>query len=185
MLSFVYRPRGEEAEAADVPEHVANNAYRVLDEWEIVPGSTDRIAEVNADELSAWTDEARTLARDAGRGEIGDVRIGKVLAHARGDDDDTWPTRPVRDLIERVASLELEEGFQVEIYNSRGPTSRGLLDGGAQERELVTKHDDLAARIRDGWPRTAALLSSLARGYEREARRHDEETERFRQGMER
>ncbi len=56
---------------------------------------------------------------------------------------------------------------------------------GAQERELVKKYNDLAARIRDGWPRTAAVLASLAKSYEREAQRHDEEVERLRQGMER
>ncbi len=185
ILSLVYRPRGEEAEAVDVPEHLATNAYRLLDEWKIVPGSTERMAEVNADELAAWTDDARELARDAGREEVGDIQIGKVLAYARGDEDGTWPAKPVRDLIERLASTELEEGFQIEIYNSRGATSRGLLDGGAQERDWVEKYADPAARIRDGWPRTAAILTLLARDYEREARRHDDEAERFRQGMER
>jgi hypothetical protein len=143
------------------------------------------MGEVDPEELNAWVETARELARAAGRGEIADVQIGKILAHARGDDDETWPTRPVRDLVERVASPELEEGFEIEIYNSRGPTSRGLTAGGAQERELVTKYETLATRIRDGWPRTAAVLSSLAKGYEREARRHDEEAERFREGMDR
>jgi hypothetical protein len=185
ILSLVYRPRGDDAEDADVPEHVASNAYRLLDDWQIVPGSSDRMGEVDADELNEWVVTARHLAGKAGRGEIADIQIGKVLAHARGDEDETWPTRPVRDLIERLSSPELEDGFQTEVYNSRGPTSRGLLDGGAQERELVKKYDDLAAQIRDGWPRTAAVLTSLARGYEREARRNDEEAERFRQGMER
>ena len=185
ILSLVYRPRGDESEAMDVPEHVATNAYRLLDEWKIVPGSTDRMGAVDSEGLAAWVEVARNLARDAGRGEIADIQIGKVLAHARGDDDETWPTRPVRDLIERLASPELEDGFGIEIYNSRGPTSRAPLAGGEQERTLVKRYDDLSARVRDGWPRTAAVLSSIARGYEREARRHDEEAERIRQGMER
>lgn len=185
ILSLVYRPRGEDAETIDVPQHVAANAYRLLDEWKIVPGSTERMGAVDRQLLTEWVDDARSRAKKAGRAEVGDVQIGKVLAHAPGDEDGSWPTLPVRDLIERLASSEIEEGFRIEIYNSRGGTSRGLLDGGAQERELVTKYDDLAARIRDSWPRTAAALSSLARGYEREAHRQDEETERFRQGMDR
>jgi hypothetical protein len=44
--------------------------------------STDRIGEVNADEVNAWIEAARQLARDAGRGEVAYVQIGKVLAHA-------------------------------------------------------------------------------------------------------
>jgi hypothetical protein len=185
ILSLVYRPRGDDTERPDIPQHVATNAYRLLDEWRIVPGSTDRMGEINCERLDAWVETARELAHDAGREEVADVQIGKVLAHARSDEDETWPTLPVRNLIERLGNTELEEGFEIEIHNSRGPTSRGLLDGRAQERELVKKYDEQADRIRDGWPRTAAILTALARGYEREARRQDEETERFRQGMDR
>ena len=60
-----------------------------------------------------------------------------------------------------------------------------MLDGGDQERQLAGRFHEQAARIRDGWPRTAAILTSLAAGYEREAGRHDEDVERLRQGLER
>ncbi len=167
----------------DVPEHVARNAYRLLDQWRIVPGSTEETGEVNGEALAAWTDEARRLLAEADRREVGDIEIGKVLAHTRGDEDATWPTKPVRDLIERIASPEIEDGFQIQIYNNRGPTSRGVFDGGDQERALVARYNELAGRIRDQWPRTAAVLSGLARSYERDARRLDEEVERRREGM--
>jgi len=39
ILSLVYRPRGDEAEAIDVAEHVARNAHRLLDEWQISPAA--------------------------------------------------------------------------------------------------------------------------------------------------
>lgn len=82
ILSLVYRPRGTETETVDTPEHVATNAYRILDEWEIVPGSGDRMGEIDQGQLDRWVDEARKLARDVGRAEVADVQIGKVLAHA-------------------------------------------------------------------------------------------------------
>jgi hypothetical protein len=185
LLSLVYRARGDEGEGMDVPEHVARNAHRLLEEWQIVPGSTDRMGEVNAEELNAWIEAARKLSQEAGREVVADIQIGKVFAHASGDDDGTWPAQPVRDVIEGAASSELEQGFRIEIYNMRGPTTRGLGAGGDQERQLAANYHDLAARIRDSWPRTAAALSSVAREYEREARLHDEDAERFRQGMER
>lgn len=184
IVSLIYKPRGSE-EPPDVPEHLASNAYRLLNEWRVVPGSTERMGEVNEEELRQWVKEARELLAAADRQEVGDIEIGKVFSHARGDEDETWPTRPVRDLIEALAIPEIERGFQSQIFNNRGGTSRGLLDGGQQERELASRYDERAALIRDGWPRTAAVLSSLARGYEREAARHDEDAERFRQGMER
>jgi hypothetical protein len=184
ILSLIYRARGDE-DPPDVPETVAANAYRLLGEWAIVPGSTTEMGKIDADELNVWVDKARELARDAGREEIGDQEIGKILANAGGDDDETWPTRPVRDLIERLHSSDLNQGFQIEVFNNRGVTSRGLTQGGEQERVLVAKYDTLAEKIRDGWPTTASILASLARGYEREAARWDEDAERFRQGLDR
>ena len=184
ILSLIYHPRGDD-EPPDVPENVAANAYRLLGEWAIVPGSTTEMGEINADELNAWVDQARELAREAGRAEIGDQEIGKILANADGDDDESWPTRPVRDLLERLHSSDVNQGFQIEVFNNRGPTSRGLTTGGDQERVLAERYDTLAGKIRDGWPTTASILSTLARGYEREAARWDEDAERFRQGLDR
>lgn len=184
ILSLIYRARDDE-DPPDLPENVAANAYRLLGEWAIVPGSTTEMGEINADELNAWVDQARELAREAGRAEIGDQEIGKILANAGGDDDGTWPTHPVRDVLERLRSSDVTQGFQIEVFNNRGTTSRGLTAGGEQERVLVEKYDALAERIRDGWPTTASVLSSLARGYEREAARWDEDAERFRQDLDR
>jgi hypothetical protein len=185
LVSLIYKPRSAEA-SEDVDEktqQIASNAYRLLSQWKIVPGSTEEAGEVDGERLSAWTDEARELLAAADRREVGDSQIGHVFAYARGDEDDTWPTRPVRDLIERLASPNLEEGFEIEMYNKRGATSRGLTEGGAQERALAGKYRGLAGLIRDAWPRTAAVLNSLARTYEREARMHDNEVERFREGL--
>lgn len=184
IVSLIYKPRGAEA-GEKTPQHIASNAYRLLSQWKIVPGSTEEGGEVHAEVLATWTDEARKLLAEADRREVGDIHIGHVLAHAQGDDDGTWPTKPVRDLIERIASPKLEEGLRLQIYNNRGATSRGLLEGGAQERGLAARYDHLAGLIREQWPRTAAVLASLAKGYEREARRHDEEAERYREGIDR
>lgn len=184
LLSLVYRPHGDEG-AETAPEHIARNAYRLLDEWKIVPGAVERYGVVDETQLRGWIEEARRLASEAGRREVADMHIGKVFAHARSDEDGSWPTRPVRDVIEQLASSDLEDGLATQTYNNRGPTTRGLLDGGEQERALMQRYEELAQQIRDGWPRTAAVLSSLARSYEREARRLDEEAERFRQGMDR
>lgn len=72
----------------------------------------------------------------------------------------------------------------MEVQNQRGVSSRGLTDGGEQERGLVRKYREQADAFADKWPRTAAILRRLADGYEREARQQDEESERFRRGFE-
>ena len=79
----------------------------------------------------------------------------------------------------------MESGFRMQAFNNRGGTSRGIYDGGAQERALVERLNGYVARIRDSAPRTAAVLSSLADGYSAEARRNDEEADRTREGFDR
>jgi hypothetical protein len=107
--------------------------------------------------------------------EVGDIHIGRVLAHAGPDQDGTWPLRAVRDAIQRVASGELEDGFSTEIVNRRGVTNRGLLDGGEQERAQARSWSEKADAIRDSGPRVAATLDRVAQSYESLSRRFDGE----------
>jgi hypothetical protein len=181
LISLLYKPRGDDAPRA-VDQNVARNAYRLLNEWSVTPGTTDERT-VDEQALGAWVTEARQRLGEAKRREVGDTHIGKVLARAPEDPDGTWPTRPVRTLIERVASTDIESGMGTQIITDRGVTTRGLLDGGAQERTLAEKWRDRAHRIRDGWPRTAAVLDSVATSYEHQARENDAESERIRQGL--
>ena len=103
----------------------------------------------------------------------GDLQIGFLLAHAPGDPDGTRPHMAVRNLIERLNSQTVDEHIQSEIYNSRGMVSRGLNDGGRQERELAEKYRKLSNAVKAGWPRTSAMLRGVAESYESQARHED------------
>jgi hypothetical protein len=184
VLSLCFRPSTDEPDAA-IPAHVATNAYRLLDEWSVVPGSDGPKELIAPDRLNAWVDAAIALLAAADREAIGLELIGRILAKASGDPDETWPTRPVRDLIERLHRTELDRGFEIEVLNSRGVTSRGLTDGGEQERLLARRYTTLAERVADGWPRTSAILRSLAGTYEEDARREDAQVRRFLEGLDR
>ena len=83
----------------------------------------------------------------------------------------------MRDIIEDVGSRELERGVRLGKRNSRGVTSRGVYDGGDQERALAKGFLEWAAITGARWPRTTRLLRELADSYEREARRMDLEAE--------
>ena len=184
ILSLAFKPRTAEIER-QIDPRVAVNAYRLLQSWRQIPGSERADGEVNADRLRAWMAELRPLLIQADRLKVGELHVGMVFAHSRIDNDGTWPTRPIRDVIEELGSTDLESGFQTGTFNKRGVTSRGLDQGGDQERALADVLDVQANAIMDQWPRTAAILRSLAGGYRAEARTHDDEANRFRQGIDR
>lgn len=181
VLSMVFKPRHADA-GEDVPAQVAQNAYRLLDDWNVLPGSLGDGA-VDATLLNEWVDEALRLAGEADRLEIALDRIGKVLANATGDADGTWPTAPVRAVIERIGRSELDDGFGVQISNSRGVQARGVDEGGDRERERAAHYLRLAELVSDGWPRTASALRGVAASYLAEARYFDEQVERLSEGL--
>jgi hypothetical protein len=95
-----------------------------------------------------------------------------VLAYSPYDSKGHWPCEVVCDLIEKLASNDLEHGVEVGVYNKRGAHFRAK--GGAQEHELASKLHGYAQKVQSRWPRTAAMLNRIADGYEREARHFDE-----------
>ena len=194
LITKVFRARDEAKEAKveeeedettpdEATRNIALNAYRLLDSWKSVPGLNED-GQLDADRLRAWVSRARAELSRLKRRAVGDSQIGRVLAYSPADADGPWPAIRIRDLLEELQSPELENGLKVEIYNQRGVTTRGLESGGAQERELAARYRADADRLADRWPRTAALLRSVSDSYEREARREDEDAERWRKGLE-
>jgi hypothetical protein len=190
IVSAVYRPRevgSDDPEASNDEgdrQSQAMNGYRLLASWRQVPGVQDD-GRLDSKLLHEWVDEAQHLLSEAERYRVGAVHIGQVLVSAPTGSDGRWPHEAVRDLFEELQSDELEEGFYIELLNRRGVTSRGLEDGGAQERELAEQYAADAKHVADRWPRVAAVLRKIAKSYENQAQQNEEQAERFRRGLER
>ena len=177
IVSLVYRAEGKEP--GDVSEEQKNKArlgYDLLESWRTPPGSTED-GYVNAQELREWVDHARRLVAEGGRGTIGDEVIGRVLSGSPKGQDGAWPVEAIRDVIENIASKDLEHGFELGTFNSRGVVTKNPAEGGEQERQLTKRYEKHAKAVRDRWPRTAAMLRRIAKTYRAEARREDDRSE--------
>lgn len=147
-------------------------AYKILDSWYLIPGVKDD-GTLDEKELNDWIEAARKQCAET-KHIIGcDLQIGFMLAHAPNDPDGSWPHVAVRNLIERLNNETIDRHIQNEIYNSRGVVSRGLDDGGKQERELAENYRKMSDTIKVKWPRTAAMLRGIAESYEYQAKRED------------
>jgi len=181
--------RGKDEDPRQVTEEdraVATHWFHLLRAWKRVPGTVQAESEpkhtegdivftggqVDQERLFAWVDEAQRLATECGRLKVCDSHIGQVLSHAPADADGRWPCEPVRNLIEKSANQDIEGAFAVGIYNRRGAFFRS--EGGDQERQLAAKFRRLAEMVQAKWPRTASVLSQVAKGYAHEARQEDE-----------
>jgi hypothetical protein len=181
VLCDLYKGRKEERrEQTPELKSRAERAMDLLRSWDHPPGIVAG-GGIDAAALNAWVDQARLLAEQTDRAEVADQTIGQVLYFTPPDQqDDAWPHRAVRDLIERIASEHLETGIRLGQFNARGVTSRGPFEGGVQERALANRWRTWADQVGPRWPRSQRLLRVIAEQWEREARREDDEAEQNR-----
>ena len=179
FISWVFK-RSDGSMDDDVDEETRHNrvetAFTVLWSLRGLPGQDDA-GVVHADALGVWVNEARRLCQERDRGDIGEEQIGQILANAPVGADGAWPCEPVRELLDSVGSQHVGEGFTTGKFNLRGVTSRGMFDGGEQERSLAEGYRADAARIASLWPFTAQLLRKLAERYESSGRQFDLESD--------
>ena len=179
VITWAFKRADGEAEKSvdgQVLERRASIAFNVLWKLPLLPGLMDD-GSVDVEALSTWVNESRRMCRERDRENIGDQQIGQMLANAPLGEDGDWPCKPVRDLLDDLASRHIGIGFTTGKMNLRGVTSRGVFDGGGQERSLVDKYRQDAAKIGARWPFTAQLLRQLATNYEVEARREDQQAD--------
>ena len=173
MLSLVFRAEGVEPEEVDRDtEGRASSAYSVLSSWRVVPG-LDGDGRIDGARLQGWLDEAERRLRQAERVAIGHQQIGQMLSGSPHDPDGTWPCKPARDAIEKVASKDVEIGLGTGVMNSRGVVSKDPSEGGASERVLAERYEGYAAAVRASHPRTAGALRRIGQWYRRDGSRED------------
>ena len=176
-LAFKRSGSGEDPpgwRTADDREAALGTAAReVLAQVSTLPGA-DADGRLNADDLYRWVADVRTICATHARADIGDYVLGELLARGLFDPDGTRPNLAVSEVLERIASKRMAEGYYIETHNSRGGHWRG--EGGAQEREIAARFRIWANRRAFEFPFVAALLDELARSYEREAETQDTDT---------
>jgi hypothetical protein len=189
IVCTVYRarPKSEDEEGAEGQADeeqrdasMATNAY-LLNAWDPPPGLVDGV--MNAEVLRAWLDSAVEFLLERGRTEVGLQQIGQG---SRPHPTRRWRHLALRrraGLLEEVQLDHIETGLYLQIVNFRGITSRGLEDGGDQELKLAADYRAKAEALADSAPRMAGLFRRIAVSYESDARRNEEDAERFRSGL--
>jgi hypothetical protein len=135
-----------------------------------IPGQSGVYIDSKA--LSEWIDQVRQLAEQGKLAAITDQYIGHVFAHSCDDPDGAWPKQEIRDQIERLKSEELELGIQTERFNMRGVHTRGVYQGGSEERAFATQYRAYADAVKK-WPRTEKMLRRIADSWDSYAKQED------------
>lgn len=177
IVSRVFRGKDEEPrEISDRESKHATNAYRLLKSLKSLPGQSDEHLDAMA--LHNWCHAVQRLAADVKRKEIAEQMIGQVLAHSPLDpNDEAWPHAAVREVIEALASSEVERGISIERVNMRGVYSKQMGEGGDQERALARQLRKWAEASSE-FVRTRALLEHIAQTWDAYAASADTEAKK-------
>ena len=176
VIVAVFKPENSESVPVDdAARRKAVAAYELLQGLKTLPGQTGD--EIDAQKLLSWCLEVRELATKADRLTMAEQRVGHLFARAPASSvDGAWPHDAVRLVIETLASDRLERGIEVERINMRGVYSKGIGEGGLQERDLAAQAQQWADAV-PAYPRTAAMLRRVAASWSRYAERADVEAE--------
>ena len=77
---------------------------------------------------------------------------------------------------------QMRRGFFIGARNKRGMTTRGMRDGGTQERDLANHYRSLAEKLHLIQPNVGSLLDEIARSYERDGKQEDTEANLRKEG---
>jgi hypothetical protein len=175
ILTFLYRSDKEEdnvLEPSVEDKTRARLALELLESRKKIPG-LDEDGKIIPEQTKKWVKQAREACLACGRSAIGDRKIGKILAYAPADSNCIWPDVAVRELIEEIASRDLEDGIHIGLPDEQDVRWRSLSEGGKQERELAETYSQYATAVADEYPRTASLLRRIAHSYTADAHQED------------
>jgi hypothetical protein len=181
LVAMIYSPESETdsqngAEETQEPERDLRRraAIEILGAWNGYPGCAESDPVTRNAVLSSWVS---ALLQGAKAQDLLDETmkpLAEVLARTAPGADRLWPNEVIRNLLESDGCPRLRHFLSIAVRNQRGVTSRGMLDGGDQERELAQKYHGEARALQVEHPEAAALLEDLAGAYEAEADLLDE-----------
>lgn len=174
LLSLAYKPRNrtQDIELSEGERVAAENAWHVLHDCSVQPG-TDARGYVDNTAFAAFVDKARDLAAKADRLSVCDIVLGEIIARGPVGNDGAFPFEPARPVLDRPELEDVRRGFHTGCFNKRGVVSRGMHEGGRKERELAAYYHQQAEAIRQKFPYAAQELDALSQAYKNDGLRVD------------
>lgn len=174
LLCIIYKPPNSQHEVppSEARRTAAEIAWHVMNQCHRQPG-TQLDGTIDHNAFVRFIDDARELCRDADRLTVCDLKLGEILAFAPADSNGSWPFKPAQDVLDRPELEDMRRGFQTGVMNKRGFTSRGITEGGNQERELAKTYREYAHLIQNSHIYLSTALEEIARRYENDGVRED------------
>lgn len=166
ILCLAYKPHSLETNPQKVDEKVAINAYRLLEQWNLVPGLENGI--INKKKLNIWYNQMVEICTKSDRLEVALSNFGKVLFHSPKDKDGFWIDKNVAEILNMENADIIRNGFHIEAYNSLGVINYDS-EGSVFESKALEYNQKAEESDKEGFYRLAKEMRKLANTYKYEA----------------
>ncbi len=152
-------------EPTEQRKNLAEQAYKLLDEWKTPPG-TQPDGSFDPASFKNWLKEVKQSAKDTGHLNMALLQIGCVLINAIATNN-LWIHPVVAEALNNKDAEQMRLGFTTQLFNSRGVC---ISDGGKNTLELAKKNRKKAEQLDEqGYFKFAAAMRDFALSYERQA----------------
>ena len=169
ILGLIYRPKTiNKEDTSPLDQSVASNAYRLLSNWQTIPGTTTNLA-FDSVIFKKWLEAVEKTTIDSDRYDVAMIHIGKVLSYAP-QSDDLWIHPEIAHILNQKNNQNMRDGYRTALYNSRG--AHRFDPEAKPEKALAIKYRQQAEVVENaGYHRLATSLRDLSEIYENEADR--------------
>lgn len=156
LVEIIYKDA--KGNSKDCNENVVSTCWKILHNLKI---------DFNNKNYQKWCDDFLKITKSLDREKIGFAVLGQLLARCGKDkDDDIFPIKNVRNIIEKYQNKTLSESFKIEKYNMRGAHFVGI---GEEEYALYEMYKNWSEEIMMEFPETSKILKELAESYKQES----------------
>ena len=166
ILCLAYKPHSMKSNPKKVNENVATNAYRLLNQWKLVPGLSNGI--IDKEKLNNWYVQMIDICKKSDRLEVGLSNFGKVLYHSPKDKSGFWIDKNVAEILNKDNADIIRSGFHTEAFNSLGVINCDP-EGSAFESLAKEYEEKAISADTEGFYRLAKEMRKLADTYKYEA----------------
>lgn len=117
ILQLAFKEHSKSKGTNNIDPNIATNAYRLLHQWKLVPGTNDD-GYIDSDELKTWYENMKNICKEIDRLEVGLSYFGKVLFHSPKDKSGFWIDKTVAEIINNNEIIR--DGYKTEAFNSVG-----------------------------------------------------------------
>lgn len=165
ILELAFKEHSKKNDNRNISENIAINAFRLLNQWKLVPGTND-CGKIESRKLKEWYKDMKKICAEKDRLEVGLTYFGHVLFYASEDKSDFWIDKTVAEILN--GDEIIRKGYEIQALNSVG-----VVNWDKNGTDYKNKSDEYRKKAEDtelaGYYNFATTLRLIASNFEFES----------------